>query len=271
MLDLSFYTPSSRLALPVAALAFAAVAAAQPFGPGGPSGAQAVPRGEVIVEPGHYVLNRPVGASANQPAGITIRASDVTLDLNGFAVTGPGGLQGAGIVVEGVRGVVVRNGGVANFGVNVRVANSQNVVLENLQIRGQGLGVNAPPPEIGIMIAQSAGVVVRNNTITNTGLGIFVRGGDSRGNFIEGNTVTATQNGVLAICYNPAATDPRGPRGDAIVGNHLSGFNVGVQMSDMSMYNVIRDNTVAYNAGGRGFDLLDDTNVLVDNTSVPLP
>lgn len=246
-------------------------AAAQPLNPGN-SGIDVVPRNRMIMAPGHYVLNRDVilGSNLAEP-GLTIRANDVTIDLNGHSILGPGQMLGVGVLVEGAKGVSIRNGKVGDFHFNLQVVNSVNVAIEDLLIRGQGILPNAPPPETAIMIVQSANVVIRNNTIANTGLGIFVRGGDSRGNRIEGNTITATMNGILGICYNPAPGDPRGPRGDLIADNLISGYNTGVQMSEMSMYNVVQGNTIAYNAGGGGFDFRNDTNQNLDNVTVPLP
>ena len=237
----------------------------------GNTGVKIVPRDGMITESGHYILNRTLnlGVNAVEP-GVTITANDVTLDLNGFGVVGPGQMIGIGVLIEGARGVTLRNGKVADFHFNVVVRGSRNVILEDLEIRGRGLLPPAPPPETGIMIAQSANVVVRDNAIYNTGLGIFVRGGESRGNRIEGNTITA-ESGILAICYNPTPEDPRGPRGDWIVGNLMTGYNLGLQMSDLSMYNIIQGNTIAYLMGGGAFNINNDTNQTIDNTTVPLP
>ena len=58
----------------------------------------------------------------------------------------------------------------------VMINNPSNVRVEGLSIRGFGLAVTAPPPEIGILVLQSRGVVLSRNSIFNVGLGIFVRG-----------------------------------------------------------------------------------------------
>ncbi len=244
---------------------------AQPLNPGN-SGMEVVPRSRVIDSPGHYVLNRDLSFGANlTDAGLTIRSNDVTVDLNGHAIVGPGQMLGMGIRIEGAKGVTVRNGRVGDFHFNVVVEDSYGVTLEGLQIRGQGILPNAPPPETAIMIVQSSNVVVRNNSINNTGLGIFVRGGHSQGNRLEGNTITSTMNGLLGICYNPAPDDERGPRGDWVTGNLISGYNIGVQMNTTAMYNVVQGNTIAYNPGGMGFEFRNDTNQELDNVTVPLP
>lgn len=228
-----------------------------------------IPRTGVVDSPGLYVLQGDRRVFAPDRAGITITASDVTLDLNGYAITGLGGKMGVGIRVMGARGVKVMNGFVSNNAFGVVVMNSSNVVVSGLQIRGEGLPVVAPPPETGIMIVQSRNVVVEGNTIDNTGLGIFVRGGMSRGNRIVNNTLTAGTNGVLGICYNPADGDANGPIGDLIYGNAISGFNTGIQASATSRYNVFKENTVFFTTG-MAVELLNPTNMDMDNTKVDL-
>ena len=206
--------------------------------------ARTVPGSGQITEPGRYILTQNLTASFS--AAISITANDVTLDLGGQSLIGLGGNRGVGIQITGVSGVRVLNGTIANFGAGVVVDSSRSIHLEGLQIRGQGMNANAPPPEIGIMIVQSRAVVVTNNSIYNTGLGIFVRGGQSGGNRIANNTVTAGTNGVLGICYNPTPTDPQGPRGDLITGNLVTGFATGIQFSTNSIGNVLRDKSIAF-------------------------
>lgn len=221
-----------------------------------------VATGGTIDSPGNYFLIQDVNA-------VVISASDVTLDLNGYSVNGLGGRTGTGIMIRGARGVEVFGGSISDFGFGVVVENSANVVLRNLRIRAQGLAVPAPPPETGIMIVQSSNVVVKNNALFNVGLGIFVRGGMSRGNRIANNTITAGTNGALGICYNPAPSDPMGPRGDLVDNNLVSGFNTAIALSDMSVANVFRENTLIYKTAA--FTSPNASNLDLDNTKVMLP
>jgi parallel beta-helix repeat protein len=207
-------------------------------------GAQSVPGTGIIDQPGNYVLV--ANGNARASMAIAITASGVSLDLNGHELSGPGGLRGTGIQIRGASGVRVFNGTLANNAFNVVVENSANVELRNLLIRGQGIAVAAPPPEVGIMIVQSRNVVVENNAIYNVGLGVFVRGSRSWGNRIANNTITAGSNGLLGVCYNPAPGDPGTPRGDLISGNLITGFNTGVQFTMPSRANILRDNAIAY-------------------------
>lgn len=221
-----------------------------------------------ISEPGHYYLTR--GFNSNSPGvAIQINASGVTLDLNGQEVSGPGGKQGTGVRVDNAAGVTLMNGSISNFAFGVVVNGSANVVVKGLRVRGQGLQVTAPPPETGIMIAQSRNVTVEGNSFYNTGLGIFVRGGMSWGNRIVHNNITAGMNGILGICYNPTPDDPMSPRGDLIYANHIAGYGIGIQMAATSTANVISENTLA--VFDKGLELLSATNTVMDNVEVKLP
>ncbi|MBI1358514.1 MAG: hypothetical protein GC160_29610 [Acidobacteria bacterium] len=272
-MNLASFPLAARGALATTALLVLGAAGlqAQPVNAGN-SGTLVVPRDRVLNESGHYVLNRNLMLGANDvAAGLTISADDVTLDLNGFSVIGPGQMMGVGILVDGAKGVTIRNGKVGDFHFNIQIQNSMSVTVEGLQIRGQGILPPAPPPETGVMIIQSTNVVVRGNSIVNTGLGIFVRGGKSRANRIEGNTVSSNTGGLLGICYNPAPDDPMGPRGNLVADNLVSGFNIGIQMKDVAMNNVVLGNTIAYNMGGIGLDFRNDTIVEANNVLIELP
>jgi hypothetical protein len=84
----------------------------------------------VIDQPGSYRLQKVITATAKDlipteilggtSACIVITANSVTLDLNGYAIFGPG--SGDGIFTIGTEAVKVHNGSVTNFGVGVQVA-----------------------------------------------------------------------------------------------------------------------------------------------------
>lgn len=69
----------------------------------------------VIDEPGSYVLTSNVTVSTDVN-GIVINASDVTLDLNGHAIIGPGSGSGNGIYAYGKHNITIKNGMVRDFG-----------------------------------------------------------------------------------------------------------------------------------------------------------
>jgi len=236
---------------------------------GQPAEGNRINRGNLVIsEPGVYFVDRNITANPGTPA-IDIVASNVTLNLNGFTVGGPGGKNGTGIRIRGAQSVKVMNGAVQNFAFNVMVANSSNVTIAGLSIRGEGLPIIAPPPETAIMIVHSRGVVVEDNNIFNVGLGVFVRGGRSWGNRIANNTITSGANGALGICYNPADDDPQGPRGDVVSGNHIAGFGTGISFSASSVFNVVQGNTIAFRTSA--MEILSDTNKVSNNVDVKLP
>ncbi len=222
----------------------------------------------VINEPGQYILPSDLQVVPSRGAGIMITASGVDLDLNGANIVGPGGVQGTGIHVRNASGVTIHNGKFSSLQIGITVENSASVTIRDCQIRGDGL---VPPemPETGIMILQSRNVVVDNNSIYNTGLGIFVRGGRSFGNRISNNTITGGMGfAALGICYNPAPGDTRGPRGDLIINNLITNFPTSIQMNNTSAANVIKGNTVAYIVDGI---TTTPTNTEVDNIKSKLP
>lgn len=215
-----------------------------------PPGQRTIGSPTTIDQPGTYMLTNSIFTNSSTGAGITITASDVTLDLNGQTITGPGNGSHAGLRILNAQNVSVKNGNVTGTLMGVMVNNSANVRIEGLNIRGFGLAVSAPPPEIGILINQSRNVVALNNSIFNVGLGLFVRGSRSFGNRLQNNTITAMANGVFGICYNPADGDPQGPKGDLITGNLIRGFPTSIQMNGRSDYNVIDANTLIYTVAG---------------------
>jgi len=201
----------------------------------------------VITRSGSYLLERDMAATAARPA-IRVLANDVTLDLDGHRLTGPGNRVGVGISIEGVSSVRVFNGRGARLGIGVRIQDSNNVTVDGLQIVGEDLGGPPPEIEIGILVVNSRAVVLTNNAISRVFLGIFIRGGGSGGNRIAMNTLTGDANGALGICYNPSPTPGAsdGPQGDLVYGNLISRFGTGIATSAASIGNVFRGNTIAY-------------------------
>jgi len=247
-----------RISTATALVALAAPLAAQEVLPIGS------PR--AITAPGAYELVADLDFDATRDWAINITASGVTLDLNGHQIKGPGG-RGIGVRVAGASGVRIHNGRIADTAFGIVVENSQNVTVTGLEIRGQGLAVSAPPPEVAIMIVQSRAVVFERNNVFNTPLGVFVRGSRSWGNRITGNTITSGTNGVFGICYNPAPGDPNGPRGDLVADNLISGFPVGIQVTG-SASNVFRGNTIVFRTSA--FESMGTNDLDVENTKVQL-
>ena len=203
-----------------------------------------------ISAPGVYVLQRNINVMSGD--GILITATGVTLDLNGRAVSTSAPGTGRGIAIMNAKGVVVKNGKVGPFAMNVFGDTIENCTLDGLQIVGNGLAPMGGPVEMGFALVAARGTVVSNNTVTSCNLGIIIRGGASGGNKVFGNSFVGSAtaaNNLLALCWNPlaggAATDP-GPVGDLVYNNHVSQYGTGMSASAGSKNIVFRENTISY-------------------------
>lgn len=222
----------------------------------------------VIRRPGSYFL--PNTRRVGDVTAIEITANDVTLDLRGHSVIGPGGRRGVGIAIQGVHNVRVFNGHLQNLAIGVQVENATNVTIEGLSIDGQDSGGSPPDVEIGILLVETRGARVTGNVITDTFLGVFVRGEDSGGNRIANNLITGGANGELAICYNPAPdATAGGPDGDLVYDNVISHFTQGIALSADSTGNVVRENTIAFFDVGIA-EATAGSNVIADNDEVQI-
>jgi hypothetical protein len=86
-----------------------------------------------IDKPGSYVLTRNLTTAAGDC--VLVAASFVSLDLDGFVITGPGGElpDGAGVISGGTQNfITVRNGAIHNFGVGVGLGSQ--AVVEKLRV-----------------------------------------------------------------------------------------------------------------------------------------
>jgi hypothetical protein len=258
--------PGSRLRSPLVSLGLVVLVCAAAAGPALADARMitAIDGRLTITRGGSYILQRGFTSSDSGPA-IRIMSDGVTLDLGGHAVTGPGGKQGVGLLVEGMRNVRVSNGVLAAFGVGVQVTGSTNVTLSELSIDGEDLGGTPPDVEVGVLIVNSRGVVLERSTVTRTFLGVFVRGAGSGGNRIAANTLTAGANGGLGICYNPAPGLSDGPHGDLVYANLVSRFGKGIQTSPATSGNAFRGNTIAHTGMGGIEEMSPGSNVFEEN------
>lgn len=128
----------------------------------------------VIDTSGSYYLTGPL-TSTN--VGITVSANHVTLDLMGFTLYGSSNSNYPGIHIAGgnevmLHNVVVRNGGITQFGVGIQVDNTMSGVLRNLivhQNTADGIVLESHDPGL------CANVTVEDCTVTdNAGIGIAV-------------------------------------------------------------------------------------------------
>jgi len=148
-----------------------------------------------ITESGSYYLKHPTRAlSLGSPIhGIEIAASDVTIDLNGFALTGVGAtLDGIHVSAPDLSGIVILNGSISGFagdGIDTRSMDAGRCEVRGVRVTdaaeyGIRLGDHAVVAdcvvsgsgEMGIQIGDSSRVsdctVLDNGTVAITGAGI---------------------------------------------------------------------------------------------------
>jgi len=96
-----------------------------------------------ITQPGSYYLESNINGEAAKN-GISIEASNVTIDLNGFSLLGPDGFGSThGITNSGQRNnIIIRNGTVSNWpgdGINIAASSiGTNALIENVLARANG-------------------------------------------------------------------------------------------------------------------------------------
>lgn len=136
-----------------------------------------------ITQSGYYYVTRPLlGVSGN---GISISASNVTLDLGGFTLNGNGS-AGAGVATSGgVRNVTVRNGAVRGWGASgIDFSGSTQSLVEHIHSSSNTF--------TGIRISVHS--EVRNcNASLNGANGIYVTKG-----VVRDSVVTENQVGIQA-------------------------------------------------------------------------
>lgn len=155
-----------------------------------------------ISQPGSYVLSQNLTSSGD---GISVQANNVSIDLNGFTITGSG--SGNGIVVASGTNIQISNGTITGFssGVeatewnnNIRVTNVNSVSNNpwGIHLFGTNNMVKSctvtGSSYIGIRVG--SGSKVEDNNVFNNGHGISATEGHTS---IIGNTVTSSlYNGI---------------------------------------------------------------------------
>jgi len=141
---------------------------------------------------GSYVLTSDLVQAVANIGGISIQSDDVTLDLNGFTISGPGTVAGVGVSIAGDR-VVVSNGSVLNFGGGINFSGAgdgdasrvHDVVITTESAWAVRLGENSE---------------IRNCTVTAGATAVTAfRGAHIVGNRIVVDTPNANAHGIEAL------------------------------------------------------------------------
>lgn len=204
-----------------------------------------------IAAPGHYYLRGNLDPPADTTA-IRINASDVSLDLGGFTVTGSGSTLVAGILVFGVNTrVSITHGTVRGFPyANIGAAGITHVVID---------GVTTTDGQVGITVGGYS--TIRNcESSFNSDAGVLVSGSNV---LIERCLVSS--NGFVGVSLQNGSGAV--VRDSVITSNNTSDSGTGgIGLNSMDGA-TIRDNDFAENLGlDVQLNFTSDNNVLINNT-----
>lgn len=238
---------------PIRMAAFAALMLAATIGFAGPAAATHVGCGDTITT--DTTLDSNIGPCTG--TAITIGANGITLDLDGFSISGVVGVpgEGPGILLQGRTGVTVKGGTVEHFDAGIAIlGGSSNTVRDMTVDRNEG--DSSTDFGDGIAVASSHFNTIKDNTVTRNapydGIGLF-GGGGSDDNTIKDNLVT-DNIGTRTIGPHGTTEEDDGIRlengsqrntvkGNTVLRNGLDGIAVFFQSTD----NVIKDNEVRDN------------------------
>lgn len=152
-----------------------------------------------ITNAGNFVIVKDLRGLVNSN-GITINASDVSLDLNGFGLVGVAGSQ-SGIYMSGVRDrISIRNGNIRNWGESgIEGAAVRNSQVSDLTICTNGYSGTNTAMSLGDNV-----IVERCRVLANSGYGISVGSSCKVINCIANNNlgmgISCQENTVIEGC-----------------------------------------------------------------------
>lgn len=195
-----------------------------------------------INTPGSYYLAGSLTPTSNA-SGISILSHDVTIDLNGFCISGTNWLSGIYVGSPIYSNIVIRNGSIEGWGnYGIDGYNADNLVVRDVQVRNTGIG--------GIQLGMNA--FAENCQVINSGDGI---GGYMNCAVRNCQVINLTGNGIslnnMAIVENSQITGCNGHgvyvgnnslvKNCSVFSNRLNGISVGTGSA-------VLDNLCSYNA-----------------------
>jgi parallel beta-helix repeat protein len=209
--------------------------------------------------------------------GLVIGASNVTLDLNGFTVSGvPTAGEGPGILIEGRTGVTVRNGTVSGFDTGIAIeGGSGNTVTYVRLIDNRGTGDYGE----GVLVFNSTGNTVSYNQIRNNGPYGGISLLRASNNLVEHNQITGNNmsntntSGIRLENAGTAASNANTVRYNLVQGSGLDGIQLFARASDNRIHNnsVLQNNRDGITAfAGASRNIIEDNQTRF-NGSGPIP
>ena len=179
----------------------------------------------------HVTLSQDLVCSGD---GLSVGASGIRIDLNGFTIQGSG--SGAGVAVTGQTEVTIAGGVIRGFATGLRVNDSTDLVIRQIEFVSNGEGIDFQAGSI-------------HNTVKDSDFrqsatrGIMLRG-NTKDNDIKANTFSGNRVGILVF----------GGVDSSIKNNFISGSSfAGIRFNVLATGNVVKDNIVTGNAAGVEF------------------
>lgn len=189
-----------------------------------------------IAAAGSYILVSNLVVTAPNVTAIVIDADGVTLNLNGFTISGPGKTVGTGFGIDGgpsQNNVTVFNGTVRFFGgVGISLSGNNNRV-ENVRVESTG--------QDGIFVGHAS--VVRGCQVLGSAAGINT----DDGSIVADNTIYNVQH----IGIQTSGDAPGPPGGVTVTGNSCRLTGIAIRVKGQG--NVIQGNILTQN--GTAIDL----------------
>jgi len=237
-----------------------------------PASAATVSCGDVLTV--DTVLTADLACGSGSDA-LVIGADDLTLDLAGHTISGPGAYltPWAGVRVAGHSGVTIEKGTLTGFQAGVVLDESTDSLVTKLTVHGNDQGINLAGGgghvvekndvygngRDAIRLGLSSGNQVSKNTVTDNVFGIGVAD-LAANNVVDKNTLRG--NGAFAIALFSGATHNR------VEQNDVAGTTGhGIQVSSDSSGSSLEKNAVS-TSGLDGIHVDAPTTTITKNTSV---
>jgi len=221
-----------------------------------------------ITQRGSYYLTQDVNFTDTAHNAITVECNDVTIDLMGYAITGPNSTSYHGIYMNGRTNVEIRNGTVRDFmnGVKENLSSKGHRVINIRAVSNSDTGIylngmshlikDCTAVENGSGIYANAGSTVTGNTASyNGGYGIFAWGGC----MVTGNTAAYNTGDGIYVATGNSVTD------NVCCVNGANGDGAGIHVA-LASGNRVEGNCVMGN--DRGIDVDGPNNLIVKNSAV---
>lgn len=174
-----------------------------------------------------------------------IRANNVTIDLNGYILSGIHLSNNHGVFSNGFNSAIVRNGKILNFDSGVRLENSDYNLVKELTLTNSTSGVS-------IWLGNN-NIIENNNLVDNFATGVYIS--SSSNNRIHNNNVTGNNLDGISISRS---TDI------SIDSNSLRDTTNGIEL--MNSDNIfVTDNIISQNRHSGIYTENSDNNLILNN------